>query len=161
MQKIFIYTGLISAALLTLTDVFSSYLGLKALIPDRSDSPLLYVVPLTVAVLAVSFNALSTHIFIECRDEDYTPISRMTIVGIWMACLGFDATSSFLGFLGALDNHVIRTASDLWQVLQHLDGAQIIFAFALGFLCTCGPLLATLFHSMLSKSPGSLLDGWF
>lgn len=156
MKSIFAYFGFGAAAVLTVIDLVTSWMGIDTLIPDGNESLILMVVPIAVACMSLAFNATSSYLLVQFREQDAAALSKMFLLVIWLCFLVFDGVSSWLGLLSCLHEGEIATLSEIASACRGLDGAQNIMCLSVAVLATAGPFLATVFWDLATTGGFSL-----
>ncbi len=150
MKFIFAYFGFGAAAILTVIDLVTSWMGINTLVPEGNESLILMVVPVAVACMSLAFNATSSYLLILFREQETTGLSKIFLLVIWLCFLVFDGVSSWLGLLSCLHEGSIGTLNEIAVACRGLDGAQNIMCLSVAVLATAGPFLATVFWDLAS-----------
>lgn len=141
------FLGLVAAIGLSILDFVTSIMGIQGII-GQNKSMILMVVPFLVAMLALAFNACSSYILKSAAEEQLTGFSKLFLLFCWFGCLSFDAGSSFIGLVEALNEKPI---SSLPEAMQEIGHAKVVLALSVATLATTGPFLAVTFAQITSR----------
>lgn len=90
MVVLFAITGLLAALALCVIDFVTSYSGVRSVMPPGTESIILRSIPFLFAVLAITFNGTSAHLFRHFRRGRYGGLASFVLLVAWVNFLAYD-----------------------------------------------------------------------
>lgn len=151
MSAVFAIAGLVSALVLCLIDFITSYHGVRAVIPEGNDSWILKITPVLFAVLALTFNGTSAHLFRHFRRGRFGGVATLALLAVWLNFLAYDWITSFAGVVAEFAGRPLGSVEAIWEAYMALSLAQQYVATVIAILASAGPFLASAFSDLAAE----------
>lgn len=151
MVLVFAFAGLLAAIVLSIIDFVTSYQGVKAVMPPGNESAILMSIPPLFAVLALTFNGVSAHLFRHFRRGRYGGFATLVLFLVWLNFLSWDWITSFAGITSEFAGGPLGTVEHILAAFNNLTSAQKYVAVVIAALASSGPFLASAFADLIKE----------